>query len=418
MTTPAAILSIGTEITRGELVNTNAAWLAEQLTSLGFDVVTHLSVDDDVPRIVDALRDVSSRARVVLCTGGLGPTTDDLTAEAVAQALGVGLVRDAATLERIRRRWESLGREMPESNLRQADMPEGATVLRNDHGTAPGFSVEFGRTLFFFLPGVPSEMRGLFGDWVVSAVGPLTERTTYQVHLRTFGRPESQVADMLSDIEEKHEGVTLGYRAHFPEIEVKVLARATEPRLAEDRARAAAEEVRNRLGSIVFGDEADTFPAAVGRLLRRRNWTVAVAESCTGGLIGQKLTSVPGSSNYMLMDAVCYSNASKNRVLGVNNEILRAHGAVSAECAAAMAEGVLRIAGSDVAVSVTGIAGPDGGTAEKPVGTVFFALARAGEETLSKRRQLPGDRDRVRELAAYVALDWVARAARGDLAGN
>jgi nicotinamide-nucleotide amidase len=408
----AAILSIGTELTRGELTNSNASWLGDQLTQLGFDVVEHVSIDDDEGRIVETIERLSRRVRVVVATGGLGPTTDDLTTVAVAKAAGVGMFRDQASLAKIRRRWEARGLEMPSSNEKQADFPEGATILDNAEGTAPGFACAIGDARFFFMPGVPREMKRIFGDSVVAAIADTVTRTTHQVHLRSFGLTESQTQELLNGLEEEHPGVTLGYRASFPEIEVKIFARGETEVDAEKRVRAATEAVRERLGDAVYGDRDDTFPAAVGRILRRKKLKLALAESCTGGMIGAMVTSVPGSSDYLLFDAVTYSNASKTDLLGVSPELMRAHGAVSSEVAAAMAEGALRVSEADLAVSVTGIAGPGGGTEAKPVGTVWFGLAVRGEETISKTRRLMGDRERIRTLAAYIALEIVRRAAR------
>jgi len=408
----AAVLSIGTELTRGELTNSNASWLGEQLTSLGFDVVEHVTIDDDEGRIVEAIGRLANRVKVVVATGGLGPTTDDLTTLAAAKAAGVTTLRDDASLQKIRRKWESRGREMPASNEKQADFPEGAEILANSEGTAPGFAVQVGDARFFFLPGVPKEMKHIFSDLVVPSIGDLVTRTTHQVHLRSFGLTESQTQELLNGFEEEHPGVTLGYRASFPEIEVKVFARADAASAAEKMAKAAAEKVRERLGDAVYGDRSDTFPASVGRLLRQKRLTLALAESCTGGLIGTMVTSVPGSSDYLLLDAVTYSNASKTEVLGVSPELMRAHGAVSEEVAAAMAEGAIRVSDADLAVSVTGIAGPGGGTEAKPVGTVWFGLAAKGADTITKKRRLFGDRERIRVLASYVALELVRRAAR------
>jgi nicotinamide-nucleotide amidase len=429
----AAILSIGTELTRGELVNGNAAWLAEQLTALGFTVLEHATVDDDLGRVVAALHRLTGVARVVVCTGGLGPTTDDLTTEAAARAAGVGLVRDEASLEAIRRRFAQFQREMPRSNEKQADFPAGAVILPNATGTAPGFElalrapgaqaeaaiagaapVEREPARFFFMPGVPAEMRRMFSEGVVPRIAALAARDTHQIHLRTFGLTESQVGELLTGIEQAEPRVTIGYRAHFPEIEVKVHARGASTADAEETSRRVAALVEARLADVVFGGRDDTYPLVVGRALREAGLTLAVAESCTGGLVGSMLTSVPGASDYLLFDAVTYANAAKESVLGVSPDTLRAHGAVSEEVAAEMAEGALRVAGSDLAVAITGIAGPGGGSPEKPVGTVCFALARRGAEVFTHRRRLPGDRDRIRTLAAYVALRLVLRAARGQ----
>jgi nicotinamide-nucleotide amidase len=406
----AAVLSIGTELTRGELTNTNATWLAEQLTMVGFGVEEHAVVADDLDTIVATLQRLASHFEVVVATGGLGSTSDDLTAEAAAVALGVERVRHEPSAEAIRRRYLARGREVTEASLKPADLPEGATPLPNATGTAPGFAITLGRARMFFLPGVPGEMERMYGDAVQPKVGPLAKPDSYQIRLRTFGMPESKVAEELVGIEADYPGVTLGYRASFPEIEVKVLARNHSPSMAEDLAHKAAATARQRLGEIVFGEGDDTFAAYVGRLLRERSMTLAVAESCTGGMVGALITDVPGSSDYLLLDAVTYSNSSKSKVLGVNEDLLRAYGAVSSECAGAMAEGARRLADSDIAVSITGIAGPGGGTETKPVGTVWLGLSQRDAPAETQSHLLTGDRDRIRKLTAYLALRWVAQA--------
>lgn len=408
----AAVLSTGTELTRGELVNTNASWLSEELTSLGFEVVEHLTVDDDRERIVAAVRTLAARVDVVVCTGGLGPTTDDLTAAAVAEAIGVPLERDEPSLEQIRRFFEKIGRPMSSWNEKQADLPQGCTVLPNSNGTAPGFAVRHGRAHMFFMPGVPREMKAMFAEHAAPAIASVVDRRTHQIHLRTLGIGESDIQQRLADVEAAHPGITLGYRAHMPEVEVKVHARAESEADAQRRARDVADLVRARLGDAVYGERDDTFPAVLGQLMRNRGLTLALAESCTGGLVGEMLTAVPGSSDYLLLDVVAYANGAKTHVLGVEPELLRAHGSVSGEVARAMAEGALRVGHADLAVSITGIAGPTGGSDDKPVGTVFFGLARKGQPTEQHHRVFPGDRERIRILAAYTALRLIHRAAR------
>lgn len=399
----AAVLSIGTELSRGELVNTNATWIASQLVSIGFEVFEHAVVDDDRARIIASLERLARTASIIVCTGGLGPTTDDLTTEAVATAINLPLKRDDVSLEHIRRRFEKLGRAMSESNAKQADFPDGAEILANPIGTAPGFSVRIGRALAFFMPGVPREMMRMFEEQVTPRIRKLAPNDTYQVHLRTFGLPESIVGEKLAGIEAAHEGVIIGYRAHFPEIEVKVLAKAASQASARDRAEKASAEVRARLGDVIYGESDDTFASAIGRVLRSRNLTLAIAESCTGGLVGSMLTREPGASDFLLLDAVTYANSAKARVLGVDEDVLRAHGAVSSEVAAAMAEGARRASGSDVALSLTGVAGPTGGSEDKPVGTVFIGVTGA-RGTEVKHRVFPGDRHQIQVLAAYVGL--------------
>ena len=402
----AAILSIGTEITRGEIVNTNASWLAAELTALGFDVPETVTIDDDPSRIVASLVRLAEKHQVIVATGGLGPTTDDLTTAAVAKALGVSLVRDPASIEAIRERFRALGRVMSPSNEKQADFPEGAAVLANPIGSAPGFAVTLGGSRAFFMPGVPGEMRRMFQDHVVPALAPLAPRLTFQRRLKTFGMPESAVGEKLAGIEATHRGVVLGYRAHFPEIEVKVLAAAETQEAARALADRAADEVRARLSDVIYGEENDTFPQVVGRVLAARGLHLAVAESCTGGLLGHLLTSEP-ASEYFVADAVTYANSAKVRLLGVSEEDLRVHGAVSPVVAAAMADGVRKRCDVDIGVSVTGIAGPSGGTAEKPVGLVYWAVAHPGGEPIVKSRVFRGDRRQVQTVAAYAALALV-----------
>jgi nicotinamide-nucleotide amidase len=419
----AALVSIGTELTRGELVNGNAAWLSERLTALGIEVIEHAVVADDSERIGATLARFGREVKLVVVTGGLGPTSDDLTAAAAAALLGVPLERDAHSLARIEARYArafpNAARPMPAPNRKQADLPRGARALDNDAGTAPGFALAIGGAQCWFLPGVPAEMRHLFERHLEPELIASVARTTHQIHLRSFGLRESEVAERLVDVDlggALHDPqVTIGYRAHFPEIEVKVLARGTDHADAQARAERVATQIRERMGRYVYGGREDSFAGHVGKLLVARGWKVAVAESCTGGLIGKLLTDAPGSSRYFVLDAVTYANSAKRELLGVPAELLERHGAVSSEVASAMADGALARASADLAVATTGVAGPDGGSPERPVGTVWLALARRGEKTLAVRRQLPGDRDRVRALTAYAALDLLARATLGTL---
>jgi nicotinamide-nucleotide amidase len=405
-----AVLSIGTELTRGELINSNAAWLSAELTALGFEVVEHATVDDDRARIAETLNRLAARVRVVVSTGGLGPTTDDLTTEAVASALGVKLVRDETSLEHIRRRLEKFGRTMSDTNAKQADFPEGADVLPNPIGTAPGFGVRLGECLAFVMPGVPREMKKMFEEQVAPRIRVLAPHNLYQSRLRTFGLPESLVGEKLAGVEQSFPGTTIGYRAHFPEIEVKVLARGASLPGARDLCERATAEVRARLTTYVYGEGDDTFSGVVGRALRARGCTLAIAESCTGGLVGSLLTREPGASDFLVLDAVTYANSAKSRILGVDEETIRWHGAVSPEVAAAMAQGAKRVSGADMALSLTGIAGPSGGSESKPVGTVYLAIARPDGTTDVRHRVFGGDRLQIQTLAAYAGLQLVREA--------
>lgn len=401
-----AILCSGTELTRGELLNTNATWLAERLTDLNFEVGAIDVVDDDRGRIIAALERLGAEHEVIVSTGGLGPTTDDLTTECVAQVLGVPLVRDAESLRIIEERLAHLGRKLAPSNAKQADFPEGATILPNPNGTAPGFRVKLGKALAFFLPGVPREMRAMFDTSVAPQILPLVKERQFQVRLSTFGLPESEVNDRLAGIEARH-AVTIGYRAKLPEIEVKVLARAEREEEARARVEAALLEVRERLGDdVIFAEGGVRLPEALGELLAERGLSLAAAESCTGGLVSELLTAHAGSSRFFLGGAVVYANSAKTALLGVPASLIEQHGAVSREVALAMAEGARARFSAELALSITGVAGPDGGTPAKPVGTVHYAVASANG--ISHRlKRFVGDREQVRIRAAFAALALV-----------
>jgi nicotinamide-nucleotide amidase len=401
----AAILCIGTELTRGELVDTNSAWLAEALTGLGLEVTALDCTDDDPVRIQQALRRLGASHDVLVCTGGLGPTTDDLTTEVVAGVLGVPLERDADSLEAIRARMERFGRAMAPSNAKQADFPRGARILPNREGTAPGFSVKLERALAFFMPGVPREMKAMFDAHVAPALRPIASAELHQIRLKTFGLPESAVNDKLSGIEAAH-GVIIGYRAHFPEIEVKLLARDRDPEQARSRARAAAEEVKSRLGDVVYGEGDVSFSEAVGSLLVERGLTLGVAESCSGGVLSELITQRSGASAFFAGGVVSYANSVKQRALGVSSELLARHGAVSSEVARAMAEGARSALSVDVAAAITGVAGPSGGTPEKPVGLVHYAVSTR-EGTVDRKLMFPSSRQMIQLVSAFRALALV-----------
>jgi len=401
----AAVLSIGTELTRGEITNTNATWLCQELTGLGLDVTEAAVVPDNHAAIAEILQRLAGRHDLVVCTGGLGPTTDDITAECVAAALGVPLERDSASLEAIEARHARFGRPMAGSNAKQADFPRGATVLPNPHGTAPGFCVSIGRARAFFMPGVPSEMKPMFTTFVAPVAATLVSEGLYQVRIKTFGMAESAVNDRLAGLEAAH-GVTIGYRAHFPEIEVKVLARARTASEAETIARGAADEVRARLGEIVYAEGDVEFAETVAAVLRQRRLSMATAESCTGGLVASLITEYPGSSDFFKGSVVAYDNAVKIDTLGVSESLLSSKGAVSSEVARAMAEGARRLLRVDVALALTGIAGPGGGTPEKPVGLVHFAVATA-TGTTDRKLVYPSGRPQIRLLSTYAGLSLV-----------
>ena len=401
----ACVLSIGTEITRGEIVNSNAAWLAEELTRLGLDVTEAVSIPDDRVLVIETLRRVAERHELVVCTGGLGPTTDDITTECVAEVLGVPLERNEASFEAIRARMTRFGRTMAASNTKQADFPKGARVLANPNGTAPGFSVRLGRSAMYFMPGVPLEMKPMFETFVAPDATASVKLGIHQIRFRTFGLPESTVNDRLAGIEEAH-GVTIGYRARFPEIEVKVLARAPTPVEAERVARAAANDVQARLADVIFAEGDPSFARVLGDLCRERSLSLGTAESCTGGLVAELLTEEPGSSQFFRGAIVAYADAVKKARLGVDAALLAEKGAVSAEVARSMAEGARDALDVDIALAITGIAGPSGGTPTKPVGLVHYAVATK-DGTTDRKLMSPTSRSYVRLLSAYAGMRLV-----------
>ncbi len=407
----AHILSQGDEVVTGQVVDTNAAWLATRLIDLGFDVVGHAAVPDRLPDLVAALRRVAGEADLVVCTGGLGPTADDLTAEAVAGAFGRPLIFDVVAMAAIEARYAAVGRPMPEANRKQAWLPEGCVRIDNAWGTAPGFGLAAGVAWLAFLPGVPREMRPMFDERVVPG---LHERFSLRpgrlVTVRTIGIAEAEIQERLRDLP-MPEGVALGFRTTLPENHVKL---RTHSDISDEVLRDLARQVVQRLGSSVFtvegvGAEAGggSFPEVLGRTLLARGETVAVAESCTGGRLAAALTGVAGASAWFLEGRVTYANEAKVR-LGVSADMLAAVGAVSEEVARSLAESIRAKSGATYGLATTGIAGPGGGSEEKPVGTVWLALA-GPQGTTARRIRLPGDRDRVQQLAAAGAMDLLRR---------
>jgi nicotinamide-nucleotide amidase len=403
----AAILSTGDELTTGRIVDTNSSWIADKLFEIGVDVAAVLTVGDYPERLEWAWRHALELADVVVSTGGIGPTADDLTTETVGRVLARPLVEDAASADRIRRFFEGRGVAMPVNNLKQALIPAGAVIVPNPLGTAPGYRVEHDDRHVVVLPGVPREMKPMVEDTVLPWLRSVRGGDVYLARtFQTFGVSESGLDEMVAGVVDPAEG-RVSFRASFPEVSVRVVVHG-EPAEAARRLEAVAAKLRERLGACVYGEGGVSLEEVVGRLLVERRETLAVAESCTGGLVGHRITNVPGSSRYFLGGAEVYSNPAKQAILGVRHETLDAHGAVSEETAAEMADGARRRFGADVAIAITGIAGPDGGTPEKPVGTVCFGLASASG-TLTRRHHLWGNREWVKLLASQVALDWVRR---------
>ena len=409
----AEILTIGDELLRGEIVDSNKALLAERLLQLDIETRFQSSVRDDPADMEDALRRAARRADVVLVSGGLGPTRDDLTIDVLARAFDRTLVLHEPSLAAIRAFFARLGREMAEVNAKQAWIPEGAEALPNPIGTAPGCLLVAGEVPIFCLPGVPRELERMLDEQVLPRLeARRAGRAVVRARiLRTFGMGESNLEEALAGVAQDG-AVTLGFRTAFPDNLLRPLARAATVAEAEAKLDAVCAAIRERLGALVYAEGDEPLEAVAGRLLRERGMTLAVAESCTGGLLAERVTHIAGASDYFLGGVVAYANAAKQALLGVPAELLDQHGAVSEPVARAMAEGARERFGADLALATTGVSGPGGGSAEKPVGTVCIALSREGG-THAERFVFPLDRARHRSLTAQIGLDWVRRTLLG-----
>jgi competence/damage-inducible protein CinA-like protein len=396
----AEILAIGDELLSGETVDTNSSYLDHLLEGLGWSVARHITVGDDVEAISEAFDLAARRSDLVLSTGGLGPTKDDLTMAGLARALGCDLVRHEPTIEAIKERFRAFGREMTPNNEQQAMVPEIGEVLENKSGTAPSFTTRLHQASVFLMPGVPREVRWLMENQIGPRI-PKNESALFRRTIKVIGMGESKVEHTIRDVVKKHREIHWGYRTLGIENHIKMLARGPE------RARlvAAAEtDLRATLGDKIFGADGDLLSVIVGGLLKAAHRTVALAESCTGGLAAKILTDVSGSSAYVLGGAVAYANEAKVELLGVRIEDLERHGAVSEVVARQMAEGIRTRLGASYGLSATGIAGPTGGTPDKPVGTVWIAVAsEAGTD--ARLIRIPGDREFVRIGAASAVID-------------
>jgi nicotinamide-nucleotide amidase len=404
----AELIFTGDELLRGDIVNTNQAYLGQRLLDLGIFATRAVSISDEQQSIVAEILDALSRSpEVLVLSGGLGPTEDDLTREATAEALGVPLEYHEDLLEKIRERFAARGFRMGDSNRKQALLPAGATAIPIS-GTAPGFYLEYQGTLIVALPGVPWELKEMWEGTIEPRLGPRPESGAGHAvrRIRVFGIGESTAAEKLADLPWRGSDVEIGTRASLEELTIILRGPATPE--GTRRLDELQKRVETELGDRVFGVDGPGLPEIAGRLLMEHGLTVSVAESCTGGLVGKRFTDVPGSSDYFLGGIIAYHNRVKTALLGVPTELLAVHGAVSPEVAAAMAEGAARLLGTECALSTTGVAGPGGGTDEKPVGLVYIGSVVTGV-TEVERLTLWGRRDQIRERAALAAVDLLRR---------
>lgn len=392
----------------GQIPNTNAQEISVQLARLGVDVHHHTVVGDNPQRLAEALRQALKRADVVITTGGLGPTSDDITRETVAEVLGLKLKEDAGVLERLKSFLARAGVELDEENRRQAMVIEGSTVIPNEVGTAPGLIVESEERAVIMLPGPPGEMRRML--WKVSEfILSRMEGRRFIIFSRTLkavGVPESWVEGRLKDMFSKYSNPSVAPTAAAWEVKIRITAKAEDEEKARSMIAGIEEEIRRRLGTAIYGADDESLEEVVGSFLRANGLTISVAESCTAGLLSARITNVPGSSDYFLGGVSAYSNSIKSSVLGIDPALIERCGAVSEEVATQMATCVRRLMNSDLSLAITGIAGPDGGTPAKPVGTVFIAMCcgDGARDVKVKKNHFPGGRDTVRRRSVHEAL--------------
>jgi nicotinamide-nucleotide amidase len=402
----AEIITIGTEMLLGDLVDTNTAWISQRLAVLGVGIYRHTTVGDNAERIVGSLREASSRSALVVTTGGLGPTSDDLTNACLSTLTGREMVEYQKAREHVDYMFERFGRKPTANNYKQAMFPEGTELIPNPVGTAMGALVEWEGTLFVTLPGVPTEMKSMFGETLEPLIRARSKGSIVSKTLHFAGIGESALAEKVQDFLDATDP-TVAPLASQGKVRLRITTRAATEGEAQQKIAPVEKEVISRLRDYFFGEDDETLEGAVGRLLQEHGATLALAESCTGGLLAKRLTDMPGSSAYFTEGLVTYSNEAKERLLGVPRGLISEHGAVSEPVARAMAEGARRISGADYGLSVTGVAGPDGGSEEKPVGLVFVGISDA-EDTFAEKVDLTAwarSRAAIRERSTNRAFD-------------
>lgn len=405
----AEIIAIGSELLTPDRIDTNSLWLTEQLNSIGIDVRLKTVVGDDELRLEETLRDAIRRSQIIISTGGLGPTEDDITRKVFSRVLGRPLILDDDVLEDIRKKFATIGVTMTPNNERQALVPRDAEVLYNPRGTAPGLLIQQKHALIAMLPGPPREMKGMFADKLMPRLDKMAHGMRIRKRvMRTTGIGESTLDQKIAAIYGRYTNPKTTVLSAPGEVQIHLTATAEIAEAADRLLDELSEQIEEALYPAVFSHEGESLEEVVGRGLTIKGYTIATAESCTGGLIAERITDVAGSSNYFLEGVVSYSNAAKTRLLGVPADLIETHGAVSVEVAEAMAIGVKSRSGATIGVSVTGIAGPGGGTEEKPVGLVYVGLADDVQVDV-KKLNLFGSRQEIRQRTAQAALDMVRR---------
>ncbi len=397
------IVSVGTEVLTGDIVDTNAPFISKGLVSVGMDTVYRTTVGDDAEKLNIALADAKERADIVITIGGLGPTYDDFTRYEVAKVAKRKIIRSDEQKKRLENYFSEAGYNLTDNNYRQADIIEGCEVVENRNGTAPGLIVEADEAIFILLPGPPNELIPMFKENILPYLKKHTDKTVVENTVKLCGVGESSVEDKLHEMMVNIKNPVLAPYAKTGEVHLKFTAEAEN----EEKARALIKEQKDKVyeiyGKNIYGEDEETLASAIVKLLKERNLTVSFCESCTGGGIASAITDIPGSSSVFGYGAVTYANEAKIKVAGVSEETLLKHGAVSPETAYEMAEGIRKLSSSDISLSVTGIAGPDGGTDEKPVGLVYMGVSTKNK-TYTKRLMLKGNRQKIRESTVKKAL--------------
>ncbi|MEK6680072.1 MAG: competence/damage-inducible protein A [Nitrospirota bacterium] len=408
----AELIAVGSELLSWDKAETNSLYISKQLNLLGINVRFKSIVGDAESDIEAVLKAAVSRSQVVIITGGLGPTEDDLTRKAVAKALKRGLVLKEELIEKIKKRFESMGKAMPKNNERQALMPNKAVVIDNPIGTAPGFAIEHDKVLIICLPGVPAEMQRMFEEGAVPLIKKridVSEAVRLWI-IRTCGIAEAKVDELIGDLYAADKNIRIGLAAGEKGVDVRI----TSSKASEIETSRLSAELEEKITAIlkdyIYGFDNEEMEEIVVRLLMEKGAKLAVAESCTGGLISKRLTDVSGSSACFDRGIVSYSNEAKIQMLKISNDLIKAYGAVSSQVAMAMAESVRRISNTELGIGVTGIAGPTGGTPEKPVGLVYIAISEKGKETRCKGYNFAGNRGMIRMKASQFALNIIRRA--------
>jgi len=404
----AEVISIGTELLLGHIVDTNKGHISRKMAEIGIDVLRHSTVGDNPKRLSALLRRSLLRSDIVFTIGGLGPTVDDITVETVSKTLSRKLVFNKQIAKQVRSYFKRRRYKFPEHSLRQAYVPEGAICPKNDVGTAPGLIIPLKDKVLICLPGPPVELVPIVQRDIIPYIKKHFKATEFiKSHsIRLAGIPEATVNTRVKDLLKLSGSTTLGIYARLGEVELKITSKAKSEKEYKKNVKKIVTKIRKRLSSFIYGTDDESLEEAVGILLKRNKKTLAIAESCTGGLISDRITNVSGSSKYFKMGVIAYSNKVKTSILGVPTEILKKHGAVSKECALSMAKGIKKIANADIGISVTGIAGPGGGTKKKPVGLVYITLV-IDKKNISKKYLFSGKRNDIKILTSQLALNLI-----------